>query len=107
MTDEKRTHPRIPCSFPAELRPLSGAAVQGELADLSLSGCYVNMLFPVGAGALVEVGLWVDETTKITLRGVIRTSHPGVGSGVEFVNVTPEQHAALNQLISKLLPSDA
>lgn len=107
MTDEKRTHPRIPCSFPAELRPLSGAAVQGELADLSLSGCYVNMLFPVGVGALVEVGLWVDETTKITLQGVIRTSHPGVGSGVEFVNVTPEQHAALNQLISKLLQSDA
>jgi hypothetical protein len=89
------------------LRQPSGAAVQGELADLSLSGCYVNMLFPIGAGTVVEIGLWMDETTKISLCGVIRTSHPGVGSGVEFVNVTPEQEAALKQLVSKLQPPDA
>ena len=37
----------------------------------------------------------------------LRTSHPGVGSGVEFVNVTPEQEAALKQLVSKLQPPGA
>ncbi len=98
---EKRTHERVACAISAELRPPAGAAVFGNVSDLSISGCYINLSFPLRVGTAVEIGLWIGDDKKVMFHGVVRSATPQVGNGIEFVHVTPEQDAALQQLIAR------
>jgi hypothetical protein len=71
------------------------------ISDISLTGCYVELLATLPIGTSLSILLRVDG---VTLRGTaeVRTSHPGVGMGLEFQEMGAADKAALHQLINRL-----
>jgi c-di-GMP-binding flagellar brake protein YcgR len=92
---DRRRFPRVKCQLPAEIKPsTSSFPIQGETTDVSVGGCYIATTFPLAVGTSIDFSVWV-ESTRITCRAVIRTSDPGVGNGLQFLN--------LDQLSTELL----
>ena len=69
-----------------------------NLTDLSSGGCYLEFPLPFAAGSSVEIMVRTYEM-KLAVRGIVLTSHPGYGMGVEFVLNTSEERSRVKQLI--------
>jgi c-di-GMP-binding flagellar brake protein YcgR len=71
------------------------------VTDISLSGCYIELMdaYPVGTrlNSLLNV-----ESILIRFTAEVRTSHPGVGMGMKFEEMSETDRAALERLIAKL-----
>ena len=99
---ERRAAPRYQCRGSISMRPTDGGGrTSAAVTDVSLSGCYVEMMqtFPVGTklSALLNV-----ESISISFNAEIRTAHPGVGMGMKFEEMSTSDQAALERLIAKL-----
>jgi len=92
---ERRKNPRSRATISIEFKA-EGAAVasRAETADLSLSGCYVEMSFTMAVGSKLEVVLWVEEE-RLATKAVVVTHHPQFGNGIEFVDMIQEDQARL------------
>ncbi len=97
--DNRRTQSRHACRLGAVVYR-SGTTVphRCNLTDLSSGGCYLEFPLPVPAGSSVEIMVRTYEM-KLALRGVVLTSHPGYGMGVEFALNTSEERANVQKLI--------
>ncbi len=99
MSTERRAYPRVKARVPIELIVESSEApIRGATSDLSLGGCYVEMLFPLKSGTVVEVRLRVGDHTVIAL-GIVKTSDPQVGNGIQFLRMLPEDREELLRFI--------
>jgi hypothetical protein len=102
---ERRAAPRCACKGSISIRqsetrfPL-GAAV----SDISLRGCYVELLTTLPVGTAVDLVLRVAEIT-VNCAAEVRTSHPGVGMGMEFVQMSETDRGALERAIAPLSSS--
>ena len=99
---ERRAAPRYRCRGSISMRQTEGAGrTSAAVADISVSGCYVELMqtFPVGTkiSALLNV-----ESISISFNAQVRTAHPGVGMGIQFEELSPSDRAALERLIAKL-----
>ncbi len=98
---ERRASQRYDCAGDVELREPGGDATTiGKLADISLGGCYVEMMTPFSAATQLQLTLNVAEM-KIRLNGIVRVSHRE-GMGVQFTASPPEERAQLVQLLTWL-----
>ncbi len=99
---ERRVAPRYRCKGSTSIRqsqtrfPL-GAAV----SDISLSGCYVELMITLPVGTKVELLLRVAEVT-VNCTAEVRTSHPGVGMGMAFEQMSEADRGALETAIARL-----
>jgi hypothetical protein len=84
---ERRQHRRFDASWPVEVKSPQRALTSAEVSDLSLSGCYINTLFPSPLDTVVTVMLWLGNQ-KLMVKGRVRTSVLGVGCGIEFVDLS-------------------
>ncbi len=84
---ERRQHPRFDACLPVELRCEQAVPIRAETSDVSLSGCYVNTLFPSPIDTVVTLVIWLREQ-KLAVKGRVRTSVLGVGCGIEFVDLS-------------------
>jgi hypothetical protein len=84
----KRQFPRHKIRFPLELRDErgGGAPMQTNSSDISGRGCYIETMVPLPLGTHVSVMFWI-ATEKITSAGLVRSSDPGVGMGIEFMGL--------------------
>jgi PilZ domain len=83
-SSDRRTEPRQGTSLKVELREDGASApMWATTEDVSLGGCFIKMLAPLKTGTRLEVRIWIGSE-KIWSRGVVRTSEPGNGFGVEF-----------------------
>jgi hypothetical protein len=99
---KKRVHPRFPCTGAVEVCPEGGSMpVWCVLSDISMSGCYAETTSPLPAHTRVEIVLKVANT-NIRTRGVVRTTHPGVGMGLSFTHISEEESSRLAVFIEKL-----
>lgn len=99
---ERREATRYACSGGAEFRNVEGGFKNwGTVADVSQNGCYVETIFPFPANTHVDVLISV-RNIDIRCRAQVRSSHPNVGMGIEFTQITPEDRQRLDELISKL-----
>ncbi len=106
MSIERRVHPRVKIHVPIEILPRSSdTPLRGETCDVSLGGCYVETLFPLQTGIDVEVRLRAGEATLIAL-GKVRTCHPQVGNGIQFVRMLPEDCSELSAFIEAMAAKD-
>ena len=93
---ERRRYARHRCELPIELRtPGSAFPTQGQTTDVSLGGCYVSTRFNLPVGTKVDLKLWVDGV-PLVLQAVVRTSDPGVGQGMQFLNLEAMGEQMLN-----------
>ena len=100
--EERRCAPRYRCAGDVELiNPGSGITLPGSLSDISVGGCYVEMMTPVPSGKEVELRLATKGVT-LKARGVVRASHPAIGMGIQFTEMSDEDRQRLDQLIVQL-----
>ncbi len=82
---ERRQNPRFSVEGGAEVSVLG--ALDGQwttLTDISRTGCYCQTAKPLPMLTRVRVNMRVGETEAAVV-GVVRTSHPEMGMGIEFV----------------------
>lgn len=103
VTVERRAHQRIKAVIPAELRPDgSEAALRVQTADLSLGGCYVNMIFTLEVGRMVELTLSL-KSHDLKMRGVVVSRHPRRGNGIMFLEIAREDRIRLQNFLKAKL----
>lgn len=104
---ERRRSVRFQCSGTVEIQADgSDVHLAGNLTDISLHGCYVEMLTTFPTDTLVML--------KIEARGVrfqthakVRATYPFVGMGMCFAEIEPGQQMQLSQLLRAIVSERA
>ena len=95
---ERRGHPRDKKQVPVEICVEgSDAPFRGATSDLSLSGCYIESIFPCPIGTNLELKMQL-EGTLLVLATVI-TCDPQVGNGMKFTKMLPEDIEELRNFL--------
>jgi hypothetical protein len=87
--EERRLFGRRSCRIEAQASiPGSSMSLPGKVTDISLGGCYVEMLAPLPVGTMVELALTAGDTI-LRASGKVRSSQMGLGMGVAFASMSP------------------
>lgn len=99
---ERRTHPRYPCTAAAEVVDLSsGARINARTSDIGRGGCYVDTINPFPVGTAVKIHLTKDDQSFVAQAKVVY-GMSGLGMGMMFTSVDPEQLRTLQRWITEL-----
>ena len=99
---ERRRHQRYAWGANAQVRK-KGIPVNTpcKVSDISLGGCYVELMMPFPEGTPLELDLfWHDR--RISLDARVATSHAAIGMGVSFFGFSEVQYRLLQELIEEL-----
>lgn len=101
VTVERRCAPRFAMVFAAEVVELPrGAKLSARTADISRTGCYIDTLNPIPAGSQIRLRITHYQEIFEAVGRVVYVSY-GLGMGIAFVSVEPEQHAKLNRWLAE------
>jgi hypothetical protein len=100
---ERRKNPRYRCQLSTEIHIQNGPSFWGNLADLSLGGCYVEMPLPLETGTKLKMALWIGED-RIWTQGEVAHRTPGFGVGVCFTEVAEADRERLRGYLDALAP---
>jgi hypothetical protein len=99
---ERRLHPRFNCAGTARIWENGQEhAVNGRLNEMSLGGCYIEMMSPMRVGAALRLELAVNARA-FRAEGIVRTSQPTFGMGVQFTTIAPPEWDKLRRTIAEL-----
>jgi len=71
--------------FPIEINvERSRLHLQTNATDIGGRGCYVETMLPPQLGTELNISFWI-ESNKVQTSGIVRTSDPLVGMGIEFL----------------------
>ena len=101
---ERRHERRFEASLPVEVKSTQTSSLRAEISDISLGGCYISTLYPVAVGLSVTVIFWIGDE-KVSVRGKVRTCVPGVGCGIEFLDLTENTKRLLDHFTSNSRPA--
>jgi hypothetical protein len=74
--------------------------MQTNASDISGRGCYVESQAPLPLGTPLTIIFWI-ESDKIITPAVVRTSDPGVGMGIEFIGLSPQNQVRVQQAVER------
>lgn len=108
---ERRQHLRYPFSASLEAVELqSKARFSGRISDLSMGGCYVDTITALIVGANLKIRLTHDDKI-FESRARVMSSSAGMGMGLLFTEIKPEELETLDvwirELSGELLPCEA
>jgi hypothetical protein len=99
---ERRSNDRHIVTASAEVVELgSGAKFSTRTTDLGPGGCFVDTMVPFPVGANVRVSVHKGKT-QFETGGVVVYSQAGLGMGIAFETLEPEQRAALDNWLTEL-----
>lgn len=93
---DRRRFPRIKCSISVELHREGEPVIWGKASDISMGGCFVEMLIPLKIATPLTIAIWLGET-KLCLPAQVASASPGFGIGVRFDALSAEAAAFLEQ----------
>ena len=97
MEQERRRTPRFSFIAHAELREdASQVRVVSRVSELSLNGCYLDMMNPFPAGTMVTLRITAGEET-FEAHAKIVYSTPNMGAGAAFLAVDPKHQSLLKR----------
>jgi len=99
---ERRRSLRFPFTAAVEIiEAKSGARINGRTSDLSLGGCYVDVMtpFPIGSEAQARI-LRGSESFEANVKVVY--SKIGMGMGLAFVSAQPSQYRLFQRWIQEI-----
>ncbi len=102
VEQERRLNPRYSFTASAEVvEEESGTGMTARVSELSLHGCYLDMLnpFPIRTNILLSISSGGDS---FRAKGRIVYVHPGIGAGVVFVDVPPPAQTILQRWLEKM-----
>ena len=101
MERERRRTPRYVFFASAELlEEKSEVRVASRVSELSLYGCYLDMMNPFPKDTMVLLRIWTDERVFQT-KGRVIYSQPNMGAGVVFLDVQPMYLPILQQWLTE------
>jgi hypothetical protein len=99
------------CSFVAavEVTELqTDTRISARTSEISLGGCYVDMLGPFPVGSLVQLRIVRDDGV-FEAKARVAYSQQGFGMGLQFIDMTPESRTVLQgwlaEMLSRLTPT--
>jgi len=96
--EERRQFPRFACRIEVQVVAHDRSVrLLGKITDIALGGCYIEMLTPLPPDCPVELTFGPREAS-LHVTGTVRSSHTGMGMGVMFTGMTPEDFEKLRQL---------
>jgi hypothetical protein len=102
MESERRRAPRYPFIAEAQVTEISSdTKLIAKTSDLSIGGCFLDMLNPSPEGTDVRVRISHKSKTFTTLGSVVFVL-PNMGMGVVFRSVEDYQLTILQEWISEL-----
>jgi PilZ domain len=100
MDSERRAAPRHTFIAHAELCDEGRSTrLKTRVSDLSLTGCYLDMLHPLPVGTNIALTI-LDAAGSFDIKGKIVYAVPTLGVGVSFVDVTPELSARIERSLN-------
>lgn len=97
-SSERRADTRLKLKLPVEIRfEDNPAPYRTATSDLSLSGCYIETIYPFPVGATLELKLDLSETLLIL--ATVATKDPQVGNGLHFEKMLPEDVEVLQDFL--------
>ncbi len=100
---EHRSDPRFRCQNSIEIHVPDGASFWGSVADLSLTGCYVEIPIPLELGKNLKVGIWLGQT-KAWANARVAHSTPGMGVGLKFTEISDQDLDLIRRFLQTLAP---
>ncbi|MDP9337429.1 MAG: PilZ domain-containing protein [Acidobacteriota bacterium] len=102
MSDEQRRRtPRYTFIASAELlEPQTEVRIATRVSELSVHGCYMDMLNPFPVGTPVRVKISADAA-EFQSKARIVYAHPNLGVGVGFLDPEPQYLKVLQGWISE------
>lgn len=102
---DRRKHPRYPVSGGgAEVRQQGvDSRIWARLTDISLGGCYLEIMSPLPVLTYVNLVLTLEEQ-RLQGKGQVVVSHPHFGMGVQFIDLSPADRQMLESWIAALAP---
>lgn len=102
MERERRRTPRYIFFAAAELlEEKSDVRVASRLSELSLHGCYLDMMNPFPAETPILLKIWTEENTVFQTKSSIIYSLPNIGAGVRFLEVDAKNLAVLQHWLEE------
>lgn len=101
VEQERRLTPRYSFIASAEVADeQSGAGIAARISELSMNGCYLDMVnpLPMRTNVLINISSGADS---FRAKGRIVYVHPGIGAGVIFVDVPPPAQAVLQRWLAQ------
>jgi hypothetical protein len=98
---EKRRSPRYSFIASAELiEQKADVRIASRVSELSLHGCYLDMMNPFPKGTLVLVKI-VAGDAYFEAKGNIIYAQPNMGAGVGFLEIKPDSQAVLERWLDE------
>jgi PilZ domain len=98
---EKRRGPRYSFIASAELIEMKAdVRIASRVSELSLHGCYLDMMNPFPKGTLVLVKIAAGDSF-FEAKAKIIYEQPNMGAGVGFLEIGPESQAALERWLDE------
>jgi PilZ domain len=95
---ERRQFVRHACRMAAQIVLQNGSLrMTATVTDISLGGCYVEMLSPLPVDTFVDIAISPGDTT-LQLSGRVRSSQTNFGMGVSFTGMRPQDFEVLRKL---------
>ncbi len=99
---ERRRYARYACRGQARMLPeASDVWLMGVLVDISLGGCYAEMMSPLPSHSQIQLELRLDEVLVRT-KGRVVVSTDGMGMGIAFTEMTAEYQQILQHLVAQV-----
>jgi len=102
MDSERRRSPRYRFIADVEIiEAVSDAKLKALTSDLSIGGCFLDMLNPSPKGTEIRVTISHASTTFVAI-GRVAFAVPNMGMGVAFTNIDGNQVAVLQKWLLEL-----
>jgi hypothetical protein len=99
---ERRSEPRYPFAAMAEATETrSNTRISGRISDIGIGGCYFEVMSPFAIGADLKVRITRNEQT-LTAKAKVLYSTGGMGMGLIFTGVDPDQRHILHHWVGEL-----
>ncbi len=100
---ERRRTPRYPFIATAELiEQKADVRIATRVSELSLHGCYLDMMNPFPTATLVLVKIYAGDAF-FQAKGKIVYSQPNMGAGVTFLEVASDSQEVLERWLDEAM----
>ena len=98
--EDRRKHIRI--TYFTEVQwGVAGAKYEGKISDISAGGAYVDSIMPCPERTIITVKFKLPEGQELSLQAVVKNSTPGMGMGVEFINLRDIEKELLSNFVKE------
>lgn len=78
-----------------------GAKFDGKISDISEGGAYIDTISPCPEGTEITMKFKLPNEHQLIIKGMVKTSYPGMGMGIEFINLSDDDRQQLENFVKE------